>query len=133
MQTQDYEDYQAECLRHLGRTPLSGSFELTAKCNLSCRHCYMVPYRDEPELSTAEAYDNLEASGSAANKKDRDTTRTTEVYLFDDENDAEAAEGDIQDYVDQQEDDESWTNTKVEQSGRWVTVTAEIDIDDLFD
>ncbi|MCX7935741.1 MAG: radical SAM protein, partial [Planctomycetota bacterium] len=37
-----------------GRWPLGGSMDLTAHCNLACRHCYMRPYRHEPELSTAE-------------------------------------------------------------------------------
>ena len=37
-----------------GRWPLGGSIDLTAHCNLACRHCYMRPYRHEPEMTTAE-------------------------------------------------------------------------------
>ena len=40
--------------------PVSASLELTARCNLSCAYCYMVSYRDEPELSTGEVFSILE-------------------------------------------------------------------------
>ena len=47
--------------------PLSGSFELTARCNLRCRHCYIHhPGSDTGELSTREAtalLDQLARSG----------------------------------------------------------------------
>jgi radical SAM protein with 4Fe4S-binding SPASM domain len=46
------------------RVPLSGSLELTFRCNLRCTHCYLGEYRDgiprQKELSTAEICDILD-------------------------------------------------------------------------
>jgi radical SAM protein with 4Fe4S-binding SPASM domain len=46
------------------RVPLSGSLELTLRCNLRCTHCYLGEYRDgipgQQELSTAEIRDILD-------------------------------------------------------------------------
>jgi radical SAM protein with 4Fe4S-binding SPASM domain len=36
------------------RTPLSGSFEITFRCNLRCVHCYIPDYSGRDEMSTAE-------------------------------------------------------------------------------
>lgn len=36
------------------RIPLSGSFEITFKCNLRCVHCYIPDYSGRDEMSTAE-------------------------------------------------------------------------------
>ncbi len=36
------------------RIPLSGSFEITFKCNLRCVHCYVPDYSGRGEMSTAE-------------------------------------------------------------------------------
>jgi radical SAM protein with 4Fe4S-binding SPASM domain len=54
METQDFEDYARQKTAHCGRIPLSGSMEITWRCNLRCVHCYMRPYRAEPELTTAD-------------------------------------------------------------------------------
>jgi len=54
METQDFEEYARRKTARSGRIPLSGSLEVTWRCNLSCVHCYMCAYRREPELSTAE-------------------------------------------------------------------------------
>jgi radical SAM protein with 4Fe4S-binding SPASM domain len=38
----------------LNRRPLAGDWELTYRCNLSCRHCYIYQDNDKEELSYAE-------------------------------------------------------------------------------
>ncbi len=38
----------------MARAPLSGSIELTFKCNLRCVHCYIPDYSGAGEMSTAE-------------------------------------------------------------------------------
>lgn len=49
-----YLDYLNLVQRHASNLhPLHGVFELTYKCNLSCRHCYVVR-RKQPELNTAQ-------------------------------------------------------------------------------
>lgn len=53
-------------LREHGRLPLYGTFEITARCNLACRHCYMCDYRDEEELDLSEIFrilDEIAAAG----------------------------------------------------------------------
>lgn len=54
METQDFEQYAKERVDRIGRVPLSGSIEVTGRCNLRCAHCYMTGYRDEAELRTHE-------------------------------------------------------------------------------
>lgn len=55
-----YSEFGRDLLARLGgrRYPLSGSFELTFRCNLRCAHCYVQceaeSWADEPELTTAE-------------------------------------------------------------------------------
>lgn len=36
------------------RVPLSGSIEITFKCNLRCVHCYIPDYSGRNEMSTGE-------------------------------------------------------------------------------
>src|SRR5260221_5464291 len=38
----------------MARAPLSGSIELTFKCNLRCVHCYIPDYSGAGEMSTGE-------------------------------------------------------------------------------
>jgi radical SAM protein with 4Fe4S-binding SPASM domain len=51
------------------RLPLSGSIELTQRCNLRCAHCYVGDARcgsqAQPELSTAEFYSILDKVADA--------------------------------------------------------------------
>ena len=54
METQDFEQYARERVERVGRVPLSGSLEITGRCNLRCAHCYMTAYREEAELETGE-------------------------------------------------------------------------------
>ena len=54
IETQDFEDYARERTERDGRPPLSGSLELTWRCNLACVQCYMTDYGSEPELGTGE-------------------------------------------------------------------------------
>jgi len=51
-----YNDFGAQLRRACGqeRVPLSGSFEITFKCNLRCVHCYIPDYSGRGELTTAE-------------------------------------------------------------------------------
>ena len=51
-----YQDFGSRLMRlgGAGRVPLSGSFEITFKCNLRCVHCYIPDYSGRGELSTAE-------------------------------------------------------------------------------
>ncbi|MGC9469022.1 MAG: radical SAM protein, partial [Anaerolineae bacterium] len=46
------------------RVPLSGSLELTFRCNLRCKHCYLDGVHDgipgQEELTTEEWYDLLD-------------------------------------------------------------------------
>lgn len=70
METRDYPSWSLSVKRRIGarRVPLSGSFELTRRCNLRCRHCYNnLPADDgraaRDELSTAEV---LRLLGEAA-------------------------------------------------------------------
>jgi len=39
--------------------PVSGSIELTLRCNLRCQHCYVACSKDKKELSTTEVVDLL--------------------------------------------------------------------------
>ncbi len=56
LQEISYRDFGALMTREGGRSrlPLSGSFELTFKCNLRCVHCYIPDYSGRNELSTDE-------------------------------------------------------------------------------
>jgi MoaA/NifB/PqqE/SkfB family radical SAM enzyme len=54
METVSFDEYAREVVRLQGRVPLSGSLEVTWRCNLRCVHCYMGAYRSEPELSLVE-------------------------------------------------------------------------------
>jgi radical SAM protein with 4Fe4S-binding SPASM domain len=51
-----YQDFGARLARLGGptRVPLSGSMELTFRCNLRCVHCYIPDYSGRDEMSTAE-------------------------------------------------------------------------------
>ena len=51
-----YNEFGATLMREGGgsRLPLSGSFELTFKCNLRCVHCYIPDFSGRNELSTGE-------------------------------------------------------------------------------
>ena len=39
------------------RIPVSGSIELTFRCNLRCRHCYIADRKDKKELTQSEVID----------------------------------------------------------------------------
>jgi radical SAM protein with 4Fe4S-binding SPASM domain len=51
-----YADFGGRLLRACGRerVPLSGSIELTFRCNLRCVHCYVPDYSGRGEMGTAE-------------------------------------------------------------------------------
>ncbi len=51
-----YGDFGARLSRAGGaaRVPLSGSIEITFKCNLRCVHCYVPDYSGRGEMTTAE-------------------------------------------------------------------------------
>ena len=51
-----YSDFGARLMRRGGaaRLPLSGSMEITFRCNLRCVHCYIPDYSGRGEMSTAE-------------------------------------------------------------------------------
>src|SRR6266571_4150344 len=56
LQDLSYNEFGALMMREGGvsRLPLSGSFELTFKCNLRCVHCYIPDYSGRNEMSTEE-------------------------------------------------------------------------------
>ena len=66
----DYHTLQQRLLMKAGENlfPLKAMFELTYRCNLRCRYCYVVDEDDKrKELSTAQIYsilDTLAASGT---------------------------------------------------------------------
>lgn len=70
--------------------------------------------------------DGLKAEGRSGDKKDADTIRMTVIYLFEDEDAAGNARGDIE--------DESADNANVEmtQDGKYVTVSADVAIEDVL-
>jgi radical SAM protein with 4Fe4S-binding SPASM domain len=51
-----YAEFGARMMRAGGsaRAPLSGSIEITFKCNLRCVHCYIPDYSGRNEMSTCE-------------------------------------------------------------------------------
>ena len=51
-----YAEFGAQLVRAAGgsRIPLSGSIEITFKCNLRCLHCYIPDYSGQGEMTTAE-------------------------------------------------------------------------------
>ena len=51
-----YAEFGARMMRAGGatRVPLSGSIEITFKCNLRCVHCYIADYSGRNEMSTGE-------------------------------------------------------------------------------
>ncbi|MEM7411659.1 MAG: radical SAM protein [Myxococcota bacterium] len=51
-------DYKARIARN--RTLISGSIELTYRCNLHCTHCYCPPSERSEELSTSEIIDVID-------------------------------------------------------------------------
>lgn len=68
----DYHKLQLRLLKKAGKKifPIKAMFELTYRCNLRCRHCYVVPPKDDGrgtrELSTKEVFiilDQLAAAG----------------------------------------------------------------------
>jgi MoaA/NifB/PqqE/SkfB family radical SAM enzyme len=62
---QAFGDFTRELAGRHGAFPAAASFELTARCNLACRYCYLRPYRDEPELATDEILRILDALAGA--------------------------------------------------------------------
>ncbi len=66
MNTIEFEDFADRQFAQHGRIPLSGTLEISRKCNLLCRHCYMCDYRPgEPELSLDEIRDILDQLAEA--------------------------------------------------------------------
>lgn len=51
-----YAEFGAQLVRAAGssRVPLSGSMEITFRCNLRCVHCYVPDYSGRGEMNTAE-------------------------------------------------------------------------------
>lgn len=51
-----YADFGERMMRACGgeRVPLSGSIEITFRCNLRCVHCYIPDYSGRGEMSTSE-------------------------------------------------------------------------------
>ena len=51
-----YAEFGARLVRQGGsaRVPLSGSMEITFKCNLRCVHCYIPDYSGRGEMTTDE-------------------------------------------------------------------------------
>ncbi|MEK6606150.1 MAG: radical SAM protein, partial [Myxococcota bacterium] len=49
------------------KVPLHVLFEITGRCSLDCRHCYVDVHRPPPELATREvkdAFEQLRAAGA---------------------------------------------------------------------
>lgn len=66
----DYIDLQAQLLKKASRKifPLKAMFELTYRCNLKCRHCYVVPNiiaANREELDTNQAFNILDQLAKA--------------------------------------------------------------------
>ncbi len=51
-----YADFGARVMKSTGRSrvPLSGSIEITFRCNLRCVHCYISDYSGDGEMTTPE-------------------------------------------------------------------------------
>lgn len=49
----------------VSRLPVSGSIELTMRCNMRCRHCYISYDKDKKELSTGKVIEILNESAEA--------------------------------------------------------------------
>lgn len=60
-----YENFLKDCEKRY--IPIGTSFELTYKCNLNCKHCYISPVPNKKELTTKECLqviDILSKNGS---------------------------------------------------------------------
>lgn len=75
-----------------------------------------------------EDYEGLEAGAMSYGKKDEDTLKMTAVLKFEDADAANAAIDEIKDDL----EDEGYKQVDVDQDGEFMTVTAEIDIDDFL-
>lgn len=76
---------------------------------------------------TVEEYQGLEASGVSIQTKDEDTLKVTAIFKFEDEDAAEDAMDEIEDYA----DEEDFHHINVDQDGDFVKATAEVDINDF--
>lgn len=74
-----------------------------------------------------EEYQDMEAFGISIQTKDKDTLRVTEIFKFEDEDAAEDAIVEIEEYA----DEEDLYNINVDQDGKFVEVTASVDIEDF--
>lgn len=65
IQTLDYHNLQSRLFKKAGRKffPIKAMVELTYRCNLKCRHCYVAPqtcYRGRKELDTGQVFNILD-------------------------------------------------------------------------
>ena len=66
MREQEYKDFSLRVHMKGTRRPIVGQFELTHRCNLRCRHCYIVNNHQKRELTYVELcriFDEVHAEG----------------------------------------------------------------------
>ena len=76
----------------------------------------------------AGEYDGGEVMGMSFDAKDSDTAKVTGVMVFED---ADAADDAMDEIEDDLKDEEEWDNFDIDQSGRIIEASGEVDIDDV--